>query len=215
MRLGARPHRSFLALLLSVALAPLVIVHARPLSGSALVAALRQGGCVILMRHASSPNARPTAATAASGNRDLERQLDGKGLAEAKAMGEALKRLGIPIARVASSPTFRARETVAAAGLGTPTILDELGDAGRSMSRSAVAAWSQRLRHAVARRPPSGSNTLIVTQGPNIIDAYGRLATGLEAGGALIFHPDGHGQVHWVATVPIGEWPRLAARLRR
>lgn len=215
MRLGARPHRWVLALLLTAALAPLVIVHARPLRGSALLSALRQGGYVILMRHASSPNARPTAATAAPGNSDRERQLDAKGLADAQAMGEALKRLGIPIARVMSSPTFRARESIAAAGLRAPQILDQLGDAGHSMSRSAVAAWSDGLRHAVARRPPSGSNTLIVTQGPNITDAYGRLATGLKAGGALIFRPDGRGQAHRVAAVPIGEWPQLAAGFRR
>lgn len=199
-----------LALMGATALASTAFVHAGRMKDSALLSALRHGGCVILMRHASSPDARPAARSAAPGNRDLERQLDAKGLADARAMGAALKRLGIPIGEVMSSPTFRARETIAAAGLGSPKLLGQLGDAGHSMSRSAVAAWSAWLRHTVALQPRAGSNTLIVTQMPNIRDAYGQIASALKGGGALIFRPDGHGSAQLLATMQIRDWPRLA-----
>ena len=53
----------------------------------ALVAPLRQGGLVIVMRHASSPRDVPTAATATAGNAKLERQLDEAGRNAAAAMG--------------------------------------------------------------------------------------------------------------------------------
>jgi len=206
---------SLLALLVTTSLARAGIVPANQAKDSALLAALRHGDCVILMRHASSPDARPTALTAAAGNRNLERQLDGTGLADARAMGEALKQLGIPIGEVMSSPTFRARETVAAAGLRAPRIFDQLGDAGHSMNQEAVAAWSNWLRRMVSRQPPAGSNALIVTQMPNIRDAYGRAASALKGGGALIFRPDGHGNAKMLAVMQIGDWKQLAAQFRR
>lgn len=206
---------SLLALLITTALAGTASVHATDLKDSALLSALRHGGCVILMRHASSPKRRPSAAAAAPGNSDLERQLDGDGLTAARAMGAALTRLGIPIGEVLSSPTFRARETISAAGLPSPEIADPLGDAGHGMSRPAVAGWSSWLRHTVAKRPSMGSNTLIVTQMPNISDAYGRIASALKEGGALIFRPDGHGNAQLLATMQISDWPQLASQFKR
>ena len=206
---------SILALLITTAPAHAATAPANQSKDSALLAALRHGGCVILMRHASSPDAPPNARSAAAGNRDLERQLDGQGLRDARAMGAALRQLGIPVAEVMSSPTFRARETITAAGLRAPRTFQQLGDAGHSMSQAAVAGWSQWLRQMVSRQPPAGSNTLIVTQMPNISAAYGRPASALKAGGALIFQPDGRGNAHMLAVMQIGDWKQLAAQFKR
>ncbi|HZT03292.1 MAG TPA: histidine phosphatase family protein [Steroidobacteraceae bacterium] len=200
------------ASLIAAVLACAPNAHASPVKDSTLLAALQHGGCIILMRHASSPDARPAARTAAPGNINLERQLDADGIAAARAMGAALKRLSIRIGDVMSSPTFRARETIRAAGLGSPRIMDQLGDGGHSMSRSAIAGWSAWLRHAVGQQPPAGSNRLIVTQGPNISDAYRRIASGLKAGGALIFRPDGHGNAQLLGSMQIADWPQLAGQ---
>lgn len=206
---------SVLAMLITTAAARAATVPANQAKDSTLLAALRQGGCVILMRHASSPNALPDARSAAAGNGNLERQLDGQGLADARAMGDALRQLKIPIGEVMSSPTFRARETITAEGLRAPQTFEQLGDAGHSMSQKAVAGWSSWLRQMVSRPPPAGSNTLIVTQMPNIRDAYGRPAAALKAGGALIFLPDGHGNAQMLAVMQIGDWKQLAAQFKR
>ena len=203
---------SALALLIAALLGCAPGAHASPVKDSTLLSALQHGGCVILMRHASSPDAPPRAGAAAPGNANIERQLDADGIADARAMGVALKRLSIRIGEVMSSPTFRARETISAAGLGSPTISAQLGDAGHSMSRSAIAGWSVWLRHTVGQQPPAGSNTLIVTQGPNISDAYGRIAAGLRAGGALIFRPDGHGSAQLLGSMQIADWPQLVGQ---
>lgn len=186
--------------------------HASPVKDSTLLSALQHGGCVILMRHASSPDAPPSTGAAAPGNANRERQLDADGIAAARAMGAALKRLSIRIGEVMSSPTFRARETISAAGLGSPRISERLGDAGHSMSRSAIAGWSAWLRQTVGQQPPAGANTLIVTQGPNISAAYGRISSGLKAGGALIFRPDGHGTAQLLGSMQISDWPQLAGQ---
>lgn len=206
---------SVLALLITTAAVRAATVPANQAKDSTLLAALRRGGCVILMRHASSPNALPDARSAAAGNRNLERQLDGQGLADARAMGDALRQLKIPVGEVMSSPTFRARETITAEGLRAPQTFEQLGDAGHSMSQKAVAGWSGWLRQMVSRPPPAGSNTLIVTQMPNISDAYGRPAAALKAGGALIFLPDGHGDAQMLAVMQIGDWKQLAAQFKR
>ncbi len=73
--------------------------QADSLSGAALVTTLRQGGYVLLMRHASSPPTPPTAASAEPNNTKLERQLDETGRSSARAMGEAIKTLSVPLER--------------------------------------------------------------------------------------------------------------------
>src|SRR5215472_16985689 len=86
-------------------------VAAQTLSGGALVTALRQGGFIILMRHASSPQQPPSRENANPDNVKVERQLDDVGRSTAMAMGKALRDLKIPVGEVLSSPTYRALET--------------------------------------------------------------------------------------------------------
>ena len=56
-----------------------------------LVAALRQGGYVIVMRHANSPQSRPDATTAAPATRGLERQLNENGHKTAHGHGRRIE----------------------------------------------------------------------------------------------------------------------------
>jgi phosphohistidine phosphatase SixA len=184
-----------------------VVGAAQSLSGEALVKALRQGGYVIVMRHASSPREAPDAKTANADNVNRERQLDEQGRATSVAMGTAIRELKIPIGDVLSSPTYRALETVRLARLGTPAAIPELGDGGRGMqvSTKAQAAW---LRNRVAQFPARG-NTFIVTHFPNMTGAFPEFANDLMDGEALIFGPDGKGGAALVARVRIDEWPRL------
>jgi hypothetical protein len=182
---------------------------AQTLSGAALVRHLQQGGYVLLMRHASAPATRPGRQAAAPGNTALERQLDDKGRAAAAAMGKAIKALHIPIGLVLSSPTYRALETARLAALGTPKTFSELGDRGHSMQRGAVAGYAQWLRQKVATPPAKGTDTVIVTQMPNIVAAFAGEAAGLGDGETLVFRPEGSGKADLVARIPIGEWPAL------
>lgn len=180
---------------------------AQTLSGAALVNALRHGGYVIVMRHASSPREAPSREAAEPNNVHLERQLDQTGRATATAMGNALRELKIPIGEVLSSPTYRALETVRLAQLGTAQTYPELGDGGQSMrgASEAQAAWLQKK----VTQFPSGSNTIIVTHLPNIAKAFPQWSSGLDDGEALVFGPDGKGGATLVARVKIDEWPRM------
>jgi len=85
-------------------------------SGEALIKALRQGGYVIVMRHASSPREVPNTQTANPDNVKLERQLDEAGRAGSVAMGRALRDLKIPVGEVLTQPDIpRARDRALAA----------------------------------------------------------------------------------------------------
>ena len=180
------------------------------LSGRDLLAALRGGGYVILMRHANSPRDPPDPTVANADNKQFERQLDEAGRASARKMGEALRHLKIPIGEVFSSPTYRALETIRLAKLGPPTTLPELGDSGRSMAADRTGARGAWLKAKSAESPARGRNTLIVTHFPNIREAYPQDIAGFADGEALILHPDGRGGAQVIARVKIEDWPHLA-----
>jgi len=194
-----------LALIVST-LALVAGAYAQTLSGTALVAALKQGGYVIVMRHASSPREVPTKATANSDNVNLERQLDEAGRTTATAMGKAIRELKIPIGEVLTSPTYRAMETIRLAQWSNPKPIPELGDGGQSM-QGASGDQGQWLQKQIAQAP-KGTNTLLVTHMPNLTRAFPQ-ATGVADGEALIFHPDGKGGAPLVARIKIEEWPNL------
>src|SRR5262245_64759163 len=85
---------------------------AQPVPPEQLVALMRQGGLVLIVRHASSPQELPTEASANADNLKLERQLDEAGRSASIAMGQALGALKVPIGEVLTSPAYRAMEKV-------------------------------------------------------------------------------------------------------
>lgn len=172
-----------------------------------LVDSLRQGGYMLLMRHAHSPRQAPTLETANPDNKAMERQLDAAGRDGARAMGDALRTLRIPIGEVLSSPTYRALETVHYTELGEPKILPQLGDGGRSMQPSTVQEHASWLRDKLVEAPRAGTNTLLVTHQPNIVAALGREHSNLSDGETLVIRPGKDLTI--VARVRIDEWEKL------
>lgn len=171
-----------------------------------LAAALRAGGYVIVMRHASSPHDPPDAAHANPDNTSHERQLDETGRRDAAAMGAALKRLKIPVNEVLASPTYRALETARLLDVGQARAVDELGNEGMAAAGEARATW---LRQQVARRAQPGGNRLLITHGPNISAAFPDYSAGMGEGEALIFDPRGRDGPVMVQRIKIGEWAGL------
>jgi phosphohistidine phosphatase SixA len=174
-----------------------------------LVEQLRQGGYVLVMRHANSPATLPDRNSADPENINLERQLDDVGKRTARAMGDAIRTLRIPIGMVLSSPTYRARQSVQFASLGQPQLRQELDEGAQNMQVAAGAGPSAWLRNQVAISPPPRTNTVIVTHTPNILGAVGQDGANIASGESLILKPDGNGGASVVAHVKIEEWESL------
>ena len=132
------------------------LATAQTTSPASLVAALRQGGLVVVMRHASSPAAVPTHEQANADNTTPERQLDQAGREGARAMGQAISDLRIPVGQVFISPTYRARETAMYAGLPNPRPTTELTDTGGQGMQGVPEASVAWLRRKMAETPEIG-----------------------------------------------------------
>lgn len=189
------------------------VLPTAPLSGPELIERLRAGGCVLVMRHAQSPNAVPDARTAKPDNPGRERQLDETGEADARAFGTALRALHIPIGPIYSSPTYRARETVRLARLGEPQIIEQLAESQHGMSGTAERSQVEWLREAAARPPAPHTNALVVTHTPNIVGAFGDRARGVQAGESLVFEPRRGKGASLLGRITVEEWQRLAGEL--
>ena len=207
MRLRSRSSMAMVLALATGALLGSTVARGQTLAPSALAAALRQGGLVLLMRHASAPRETPTKQTANPDNPALERQLDEKGRQGATAMGEAIRALRIPVGEVLTSPAYRARETVRSAQLPGSAAIVELGDGGQSM-QSATAVQGTWLKTRVAQPPRSG-NTILVTHNPNLTLAFPEWGASVAEGETVVLRPDRKGGAAVVGRIPIDDWPRL------
>ena len=68
---------------------------------------------------------------------------------------------------------------------------------------------AQAIRKLARTIPPAGTNVVIVTHKPNILDAFGKDWFDVKEGEATIFTPDGSGY-KLLARVDIGDWSRIA-----
>ena len=173
---------------------------------------LRAGGLVILLRHG------PTNPSQADG----ERNLNDTGKAMARNFGEALRQVRAPVGKVFTSELNRAYQMAVLAGF---TVIDKTADltetstsmgkpadieAGRVVSSDEKSRRADALRKMLAADPDEGTNTIIVTHKPNIVDALGEGWSDVKEGEAAIFRPHS-GSYRLIARLQMDEWPRLAA----
>ena len=69
---------------------------------------------------------------------------------------------------------------------------------------------AEALRKLLATDPKAGTNTVLISHKPNIIDALGKDWFEVKEGEASIFRPE-NGKYVLVARVQMADWPRIAA----
>ena len=175
-----------------------------------LVQALKAGGHVIVFRHGATFTNQADTDPLNPANVAKQRQLNEKGVAAAKSFGAALKAMGVPVGPVWTSEFNRAYQTAVLAGLSKPVKSRDLTEGGLVVSPDENTRRAAAFRKLAGTLPPIGTNTVIVSHKPNIIDAFGRDWFEVKEGEASIFKPDGSGY-KLVARVQMDEWPRLAA----
>ncbi len=174
----------------------------RPLVGAELVDALREGGHVLYLRHARTPE-DGTDQPGSLGDCSRQRLLDDVGRADARALGEAVRSLGVPVGQVRASPMCRTVETAELA-FGRATTHDAL----LTPTPDTRGRTTRALRRLLRAEPDDGENTVLVGHLTNL-----RLLSTAspDEGGTVVFRPDGEGFV-LVGSVPPQGWQDLAAR---
>jgi len=68
------------------------------------------------------------------------------------------------------------------------------------------------MRKLAATVPPAGTNVVVVSHKPNIMDAFGKDWFDVREGEASIFKPDGSGKFVLVGRVQAAQWAELTKR---
>jgi broad specificity phosphatase PhoE len=200
-------------LICSLALAAAPAAAQDPLSGKELVEALRQGGYNIYFRHGATDWSQDDHVSAhgdwTSCDPEQVRQLSAQGRAVAQRIGEAVRRLEIPVARVFTSEYCRARETARHMDIGPVLPIPDVMNMRAAEFVGGREAVIDRARRVISTLPPAGSNNIFVAHG-NLMQAA--LGTYTVEAGAAIFAPQGNGAFRLVAQVSPEEWEMLAGR---
>jgi broad specificity phosphatase PhoE len=210
--LGAS-RRRFATLVLGAGLCALLGgVGSRPASADdkELVQALRAGGLVIVLRHGATHADQKEVEPVDFDNINAQRNLNDKGKASAVAFGGAFRQIGIPVDKVYTSKFHRAYETATLAGFKEIEKTADLTYAKSAASPDKNITNPEAFRKLLGTAPRPGSNTVLVTHTPNIVDALGNDWSEVKEGEAAIFRP-ANGNYTLVARVQMDEWPRIAA----
>jgi len=174
-------------------------------SAGDILTLLRDGGYVMVFRHGATHADQADTDPLHLDNVANQRQLNDQGRADAQAVGEAFQRAGVPIGKSYSSRFYRAIETARLIGRKEPETTLDLTEGGLVVSPNENNRRTEALRALVATAPDPGTNTLIVTHKPNILDTFGKDWFEIKEGEASIFKPEG-GRITLVARVQIGQW---------
>ena len=165
-----------------------------------LLAKLREGGLVLVFRHAITEQTTDRQEFLRSC--ELQRNLSEQGRAQAREIGEGIRALRIPIGDVRSSPMCRTRDTARLA-FGRVTLDRDLVSPGVIGTDAEDERRAQVLRDDVEHPPPAGENTVIVTHTGNIGAALGEET--IDEGEALVY---GEG-AKLVGRIPAERWSEL------
>jgi broad specificity phosphatase PhoE len=171
-----------------------------------ILSSLHGGGYVIVLRHGATHADQADTDPLNLDNVAKQRQLNDRGRADARTLGDALRRAGVPLGRVYSSRFQRALETARLITGREPEATTDVSEGGLVVSPDENNRRAQALRALVGRMPDPGTNTLIVTHKPNIVDALGRDWFDVREGEASVFKPDGAGGYALLGRVQIGQW---------
>jgi phosphohistidine phosphatase SixA len=194
----------------------LALLWSLPASSTALaqaewIAAVRGGGHVIVFRHGATHQDQADTDPLNLKNVAQQRQLNDQGRDLARAIGDDMRKLKIPVGQVQTSMFNRAIETGTLLGFGAVTTTADVSEGGLVVTPIENNRRAAALRKLAGTAPPTGTNVVVVSHKPNIMDAFGKDWFDIREGEASIFKPDGNGAYKLVARVQANEWAKLAA----
>jgi phosphohistidine phosphatase SixA len=172
--------------------------------------ALRQGGHIIVFRHGATYPDQADTDPLNPANVGKQRQLNEDGRALARSIGESMRKLAIPVGQVQTSMFQRAVDTGTLLGFGDVKASPDITEGGLVVSPNENNRRAAALRKLAGTPPMAGSNVVIVSHKPNIMDAFGKDWFDVREGEASVFKPDGNGGHALIVRVQASEWSKLA-----
>jgi broad specificity phosphatase PhoE len=178
---------------------------AKPISHDRLLAELRNGGYVLYFRHTSTDFSRDDARSQSDDDCDNQRPLADRGRSEARAVGAAIRELGIPVGSVLASPRCRTMETaILAFGRAEKTAAVRGGPAQPEQADRYAG-----LRQLLATRVEPGANLVISSHGNPFYAVAGKPY--LAEGEGAVVRPLGE-DFEVVARIRVDGWAALAQK---
>ena len=180
------------------------------LTGRALLSALKRGGYVVYFRHFQSdhsvwhedpikPKQAEMTVQQIRGTCDQQRPLSEYGRKRARDVGNAMRKLGVPIGSVFSSPYCRVIESARlVAGRPPDETLYDLMHRGGNYSAEMM---NRNIRPYLGQIPARGTNTLLMAHRPQMDSIKF-----IEEGEAFVFRPKGGERFDLVGTIYDSEW---------
>jgi phosphohistidine phosphatase SixA len=175
-----------------------------------LLQSLRAGGLVIVVRHGATFPDQADTDPLNFDNIAAQRNLNENGKALAKAFGNAIRQAGIPVGQVLTSKYNRAYETAVVAGFKEIEKTADITEGGLVVSPNENNRRVEAFRKLLGTAPRAGTDTILVTHKPNIVDALGKDWFDVKEGEASVFRPE-NGSYKLIARVQMEEWPRITA----
>lgn len=197
------------ALLLVMAAVPVMLVPtnaAADKSTAELIGALREGGHVVFIRHATTEKDYADQINAVMGDCSTQRVLSEAGWAEARSIGRAFVRLGIPVETVISSQYCRAWQTADLAFGRYEQTPDLNFEPAEEYTEAQTKTMRDRMTPHLSRVPGQGVNTILVGH-----DDPFEAATGIypePMGVAFILRPQGEGRFEVLGSIKPDAWPQ-------
>ena len=161
---------------------------------------LREGGYVLYLRHTSTDFSQDDSRMTSFADCATQRNLTEKGRAEARALGEHVKRLKIPIGEVLASPFCRTVETARLA-FGKATVTNAVrGGPARTGDPARYAALRKLLSTGVAK----GENLVISSHGNPFHAVAG--PPYLAEGEIAVVRPEGGESFSVVTRIRLADW---------
>jgi broad specificity phosphatase PhoE len=172
--------------------------------------ALHAGGIVIVVRHGATFPDQADTDPLNFDNIAAQRNLNDRGKALAKAFGDAVRQAGVPVGKVFTSKYNRAYETAVIAGFKDIEKTADITEGGLVVSPNENNRRINAFHKLLGTAPTPGTNTILITHKPNIVDALGKDWFDVNEGEASLFRPD-NGSYKLIARVQMEEWSHIAA----
>jgi len=161
-----------------------------------LLSRLREGGYVLYLRHTSTDFSQNDSRMTSFEDCASQRNLTDRGRDEARALGEHVKRLKIPIGEVLASPFCRTMETARLAFGKAAASNDVRGG-------PVEAARYEPLRKLLSSPVPKGTNRVISSHGNPFVALAG--PPYLAEGEIAVVRPEGE-RFSVIARIPLTDW---------